>query len=127
MKRAEWMKSAADEPIKIPFVVAGEECFADQQIRECVDPNRHKDEICVARYALAAKEDAERAIKTAKSDPDGWRDLSVTERHEVLSRVAMELRKARGTLIGAAAADTGKVFTEYHFHTDNCDKGIDKF
>ncbi|MBT8360922.1 MAG: aldehyde dehydrogenase family protein, partial [Deltaproteobacteria bacterium] len=32
--------------------------------------------------------------------------------HEVLADVAMELRKSRGELIGAAAADTGKVFTE---------------
>ena len=34
------------------------------------------------------------------------------ERHRMLSQVAAELRRARGDLIGAAAANTGKVFSE---------------
>jgi RHH-type transcriptional regulator, proline utilization regulon repressor / proline dehydrogenase / delta 1-pyrroline-5-carboxylate dehydrogenase len=45
-------------------------------------------------------------------DPDGWREKSIEGRHEILSRVAVQLRSARGALIGAAAADTGKIFTE---------------
>ena len=110
--RREWMRSENSEPVKVPLVIAGEECFSERVLKETIDPNRPAEKICVARHALATTEDAKRAIEIAKSDPDGWRESSVAKRHEVLSRVAIELRKSRGTLIGAAAADTGKVFTE---------------
>jgi RHH-type transcriptional regulator, proline utilization regulon repressor / proline dehydrogenase / delta 1-pyrroline-5-carboxylate dehydrogenase len=110
--RAEWMRSADDSPIEIPIVINGEDYFSGREKKETFDPNQYEGKICVAKYALGTEEDARRAISTAKSDPDGWRTLSVRERHAILSGVAMELRKSRGTLIGAAAADTGKVFTE---------------
>jgi len=110
--RAEWMHSKADKPLEVPIVICGEEYFSDRQQKETFDQNRYEEKICVAKYALATAGDAEQAIKIAKSDPDGWRDLSVKDRHEMLCRVAMEIRKSRGKLIGAAAADTGKVFTE---------------
>ena len=42
----------------------------------------------------------------------GGGKTTARQRHEVLARVAMELRKNRGEFLGAAAADTGKVFTE---------------
>ncbi len=110
--RAEWMRSEDDAPLEVPIVISGEQYFSDREQKETLDPNRYDEKICIARYALGTADDAEKAIETAKYDPDGWRDLSVDERHEVLSRVAMELRKSRGRLIGAAAADTGKVFSE---------------
>jgi RHH-type proline utilization regulon transcriptional repressor/proline dehydrogenase/delta 1-pyrroline-5-carboxylate dehydrogenase len=66
----------------------------------------------VARFALANDEDVDRAVQVAREDPDGWRRLTRLERHAVLSRVATELRRARGDLIGAATANTGKIFTE---------------
>jgi RHH-type transcriptional regulator, proline utilization regulon repressor / proline dehydrogenase / delta 1-pyrroline-5-carboxylate dehydrogenase len=49
---------------------------------------------------------------TAKADPDGWRLKTPHERHGILSRVAMELRHARGDLLGMSTANTGKIFTE---------------
>ncbi|MFH1091343.1 MAG: aldehyde dehydrogenase family protein, partial [Pseudomonadota bacterium] len=52
------------------------------------------------------------AVEAARRDPDGWRKNSLSQRHRVLANVAQELRRARGDLIGAAAADTGKVFIE---------------
>ena len=110
--RLDWMTLIGTKPIEIPIVVSGEEIFLDRKIKETYDSNRYDKKIRVAEYALATTEDAKRATKTAKADPDGWRDLSVSDRHLILSRVAMELRKSRGTLIGAAAVDTGKVFTE---------------
>ena len=56
--------------------------------------------------------DVDRAVAVARQDPDGWRALLPEERQRHISRVAMALRQARGDLIGAAAANTGKVFTE---------------
>ena len=110
--RDRWQKTDGDAPIQIPLVIGNEEILADREVRTCLDPNQAPAQVTVATYRLATREDADRAVAVAKADPDGWRRLSPTERHAALSRVALELRKARGDLIGAAAANTGKVFTE---------------
>jgi len=110
--RDRWRKTVGDDPIQIPLVIGGEEILEGRDIRSCIDPNQAPAEITVAAYRLGTREDAERAVAVAKDDPDGWRRLSASARHEILSRAAMALRKARGDLIGAAAANTGKVFTE---------------
>ncbi|MBA4369450.1 MAG: aldehyde dehydrogenase, partial [Desulfobacterium sp.] len=110
--RDQWKKSHKDSPLAIPLVVGGEEIFTDRDIRECMDPSQLPEKICVARYALAGIQDAEKAIATAKIDPDHWRDLTQKERHEIISRVAMCLRESRKDLIGAAMAGTGKIITE---------------
>ena len=110
--RAAWRKEPDHAPIHIPVVVAGEEIFQDRETRDVIDPNRIKEQVLVARYAQASPDDAEKAVRIAKQDPDGWRGLSYRERHRILAEVAMEIRRARGELIGSAAADTGKVFSE---------------
>lgn len=110
--RERWQKTAASDPIQIPLVVGNEEILVDRDVRICTDPNQAPAEVTVAAYRLARREDADRAVAVAKADPDGWRRLSPAERHKALSRVALALRKARGDLIGAAAANTGKVFSE---------------
>ncbi len=110
--RSRWMKTAADAPIMIPVVAAGREQFEDREIRESIDPNQHPDHVCTARFALASEHDIDSAIDTARQDPDDWRQKTAQQRHQILARVAVELRKRRGDLLGAAAADTGKVFME---------------
>jgi RHH-type proline utilization regulon transcriptional repressor/proline dehydrogenase/delta 1-pyrroline-5-carboxylate dehydrogenase len=114
--RKQWKQEPGDAPVKIQVVVAGREIFEDRQIREYMDLSSVKEKpgesVCVGQYALATADDARRAVKTAKADPDGWREKTARERHEILSRAAMEMRYARARLIGAAAANTGKVFTE---------------
>ena len=110
--RTRWRKSAADPALEIPLVIEGRELFSDRQIRDVTDTSRYREKIGVARFALADSQDVARAISVAKKDPDGWRGKNLKERHLVLSRVARELRRSRWDLIGAAAANTGKVFTE---------------
>ena len=110
--RKKWSKDPKDDPIKVPLILAGEEIYTDRPMRSCMDPSRLPEEICAARYAQAVDEDVDRALAVAKDDPDGWRSKNIRQRHEILSRVAVELRKARGDLIGAAAAETGKIFKE---------------
>ncbi len=110
--RKKWKKTPGSEAIEIPVVIAGEDIYDDRKVKDCIDPSQYHDNVCVARYRLAAEQDVEKAVSTAKNDPDGWRSMSQDQRHKVLSQVAMELRKGRGDLIGAAAANTGKVFTE---------------
>lgn len=103
-------------PVDIPLVVAGREIFEGRQIREYLDLSKIDEQggesVRVGRCALAGTEDARLALATAKADPDRWREKTARQRHEILSRAAMEIRRARGQLVGAAAANTGKVFTE---------------
>lgn len=110
--RDRWMKTDANKAVHIPLVVAGRDIFDDREIRECLDPSQLPKQIRVADFRPATRQDIDDAVAAAKADPDGWRALTMNRRHRMLSRVAVELRKARGDLIGAAAADTGKIFTE---------------
>ncbi|MCP4297658.1 MAG: aldehyde dehydrogenase family protein [Proteobacteria bacterium] len=109
--RHKWQKSADDEPIMVAAVIAGKEIIEREQ-RQCYDTSQNNQKIVVASYPVPTFEDAELAVKTAKEDPDGWRQLSVAERGNILFRIAIELRKLRADLIGVAAACNGKVFTE---------------
>lgn len=114
--RKQWKKGAGGNPVKIPVVIAGREIIEDRQIGEYMDLSsineKTGESVCIGKYALGNADDARCAVETAKADPDGWREKSAKERHKILSRAAMEMRKARAGLIGAAAANTGKVFTE---------------
>ncbi|CAB1076895.1 Proline dehydrogenase (EC / Delta-1-pyrroline-5-carboxylate dehydrogenase (EC [Olavius algarvensis Delta 1 endosymbiont] len=110
--RKKWQKQPGDEPMEIPLVVNGQEVFAGRRLREIIDPSRVKRKIVVARFAMANAADIDKAVKTAGDDPGGWRRKTHRQRHRILAKVAVELRRARGDLIGAAAANTGKVFTE---------------
>jgi RHH-type transcriptional regulator, proline utilization regulon repressor / proline dehydrogenase / delta 1-pyrroline-5-carboxylate dehydrogenase len=110
--RGRWRREAGADPVRIPLVVDGESLLEQREVRTALDPNQQPAGAEVARYRLATRSDIERAVAVARSDPDGWRALAPFERHRMLSKVAMALREARGDLIGAAAADTGKLFTE---------------
>lgn len=110
--RDKWKNHPAEPPIRIPLVVAGSEIYADRTIKTCLDRSQIPLEVRVATYAEAVDEDVNQAMQTAKADPDGWRRKSMSERHAILSRVAVEIRRTRGDLVGAAAADTGKIFIE---------------
>ena len=110
--REKWKLTASDPTIEIPLVIGGQEILTKRDVRDCIDSSQIHDNIVVARYAMANDDDVQRAVSVAAEDPDKWREKSLKERHEILSRVAKELRLARGDLIGTAAANTGKVFTE---------------
>ncbi len=111
--RDKWMIDSGGTPVDIPIVVGGEELTENRDRKEYHDPSRiHQEKIHVATFTLGNPEDADRAVAVAKADPDGWRDKTFEERNEILARAAMNIRNIRGDLIGAAAANTGKVFTE---------------
>ncbi len=110
--RDRWRRGPGGPVTDIPLVIGGEEVFEGRDLREAVDVSQFPAHVPVARCAMGTVEDVERAVADAVKDRDGWRKRSAGERHEVLSRVAMEIRKARGDLIGMAASATGKVFTE---------------
>ena len=97
------------ETVTLPLVLDGE--IVERPIlREHRDPSRPG--VVVARSVEGTVEDVERAVHCAALDPDGWRSLSVDQRNEILGRVAMELRRARGTLMRSALACGGKTLQE---------------
>ena len=108
--RQRWMLAAQTPMVDIPLVIDGKPLFQGRKTISCEDPNQQGR--LVARYASATVEDAGLALSTAAADEDGWRFLTAGQRHAVLAQVAMELRACRGDLIGAASADTGKIFSE---------------
>jgi RHH-type proline utilization regulon transcriptional repressor/proline dehydrogenase/delta 1-pyrroline-5-carboxylate dehydrogenase len=110
--RQRWRKAPGDEPIEVPLAVAGKEIVVGRRMLKGFDPNQLPTKVVVARCALAKSEDVKRAVAAAKEDPDGWRKMTAARRQRILSTAANEIRKARGDLIGAAAATTGKIFTE---------------
>ena len=113
--RDKWQKAPGSSPLMIPVVAGGGEILEGRPLGECLDISRIGEsgaKPLIAHYALADDSDIEMAVSVAKADPDDWRKKSLAERHEILSCVARELRMARADLIGAAAANTGKVFSE---------------
>ncbi|MBI4767891.1 MAG: bifunctional proline dehydrogenase/L-glutamate gamma-semialdehyde dehydrogenase [Deltaproteobacteria bacterium] len=110
--REKWKKKKGDLPLEIPLVIGGEEIFQARVRQDCFDPSQEYETILVAVCAQAGESDIHQAVAAAKADPDGWREKPFPERWRILSLAARELRASRGDLIGAAAANTGKVFTE---------------
>lgn len=107
---ADWKPRFGHSAAKIPLVIAGEELEPGTGARECLDPSRPG--VVVGRYRHAGEAEIARAVDCAAADPDGWRSLSPRARFEVLGKVAHELRKARGDLLGAALANGGKTLAE---------------
>ena len=52
------------------------------------------------------------AVAIARTDPDGWRTMSLDARSQILGKVAQELREARGRLIRAAITHGAKTIAE---------------
>ncbi|APW64740.1 aldehyde dehydrogenase [Poseidonibacter parvus] len=95
-----------------PVVVGGEDLVGDRKIFDAIDKCQVEDGVLAGRFALANKEDINKAVAVAKADVDGWRDLTHAQRHEILKAVAIKMRERRDNLIGVASAEVGKVFTE---------------
>ncbi len=110
--RDKWMNIGDNGGFHAYPVVAGVEKKHKTGMCEVIDKSQYHEGKKVGSFTRATTEDMELAIKTATSDPDGWRDLTHQERQKVLMNVADEFRKFRADLIGIAAAEVGKVFTE---------------
>ena len=105
-----WKDRCGEHALEIPISIGDEEIAGDRDVRESTDPSRPG--TVVARFRLANDEDIETAVSIAREDPAGWRAMSYEARSDVLARVANELRKARGDLMGAAMGEGGKIFPQ---------------
>ncbi len=121
---ANWESRHGEKASEIPLVLGGEDIFegrptaehdksagtSGRAIRNCPDPSRPG--FVVGRFRQATEDDIEAAIKCALADEDGWRRRSAGSRHELLGKVAEEIRLARADLVGAALASGGKTISE---------------
>jgi RHH-type proline utilization regulon transcriptional repressor/proline dehydrogenase/delta 1-pyrroline-5-carboxylate dehydrogenase len=95
-----------------PIVVGGEDLVENRNIKDAIDKSQLEDGVLAGRFANANADDLKKAVAVAKEDIDSWRSLTHEQRHKALKQVAIKCRERRGDLIGVAAAEVGKVFTE---------------
>ena len=110
--RAKWMKKVGDELEVAPVVIAGEDLIGERKVKDVADKSQLKDKVICGKYAIPTAEDLQLAVDVAAADPDGWRSATHEYRHEMLCKVANEVRKKRLDLIGVASAEVGKILTE---------------
>ncbi len=92
-------------------VIGGEEVKGEEKIT-VIDKSQYHENIEVGSYTKVAKEELAKALDIAKRDIDRWRNTTSKQRAKILMNVADEFKKARSDLIGIAAAEVGKVFSE---------------
>ncbi|MFV0470739.1 MAG: bifunctional proline dehydrogenase/L-glutamate gamma-semialdehyde dehydrogenase [Paludibacteraceae bacterium] len=108
--RNQWMKSTKDEPYHIPVQVGDKAEKGEKTIRY-FDHNQ-SEPVCVCEVSQSSKQQVDKIISIAESDPSKWRQTTLEERTKILNRVANNLANNRGNLIGCMAAITGKTFIE---------------
>lgn len=92
-------------PLLLTSWVAGQPCSGGQR-RAGADPSRPGS--VPYHVMLATEDDVESALACAKADRVRWSSRAAAARCELLSRVAEQLRDARGELIAAMVMDAGK-------------------
>ncbi|WP_024955242.1 proline dehydrogenase family protein [Sulfurospirillum arcachonense] len=110
--RTKWMKKAGEEVATAPVIIGGVDLIDKRDIKEVKDKSQLKEGVICGKYAVPTAEDLKKAVEVAKADPDGWRSATHEYRHEMLCKVANEVRKKRADLIGIASAEVGKIITE---------------
>jgi len=95
----------------IHSVIGGEEVEGEDEVK-VIDKSQFHEKIEVGSYTKVGKVELAKALDVAKGDVDGWAKTTSLQRSKTLMNVANEFRKARADLIGVAAAEVGKVFSE---------------
>ena len=111
-----WKKNKSSKIFQIPIVVNGKEILKNREKIEFFDLSQideSKDlKIKIAQSLMADEKDVNIACLAGSKDEDGWREKTSNQRHKILSKVAENIRKARGDLIGSSMSSTGKVFMQ---------------
>jgi len=107
-----WKFSKDTEHHTVPVVIAGEDLTGDRKVIEAIDKSQLKEGVLAGKFTNVTAEDLQKAVEVAKADVDGWRSKTYKERHALLKQAAIKVRERRDDLIGVAAAEVGKIFTE---------------
>ncbi len=109
--RNKWKNINQEGGFNASVVISGETLSCKEYV-EVFDKSQLPNNIKVGSFTKADKKSLDKAIFTATKDPDYWRETSLQERQTLLMEVAINLERKRADLIGIAAAELGKVFTE---------------
>lgn len=107
---ARLLESTREGRFTVSLVVAGRGISGGRKTRPLVDPSRPDPPL--GKVLIPTSDEIDDAVEAATKDADGWRALTPAARTDFLKRAAHEIRKARGTLMTAALANTGKTLTE---------------
>lgn len=105
-----WKKSPEDKPEIIPLQIGADTVVCEKRHRyfdRC-----QNDEVCVCEMSQADSRQVEEIVRIAESDPAGWRQTTLEERHRIMYDAANRLAEMRGDLIGCMCAVTGKTVLE---------------
>ena len=99
------------KPGEILPTQVGDSLTVNADPARCCDRSQEGD-VLVCEMSRANKEQARQIIDIAASDPSGWRNTTIEERHRLMYEAANRLGAMRGDLIGAMCAITGKTVEE---------------
>ncbi|SFV68475.1 Proline dehydrogenase (Proline oxidase) / Delta-1-pyrroline-5-carboxylate dehydrogenase [hydrothermal vent metagenome] len=106
-----WSKIATKGGYHAHSMIAGIELVREEKV-VVIDKSQLEKKIKVGSYTKARQDDLTYALETADKDIEEWSKTSSKQRAKILMNVANEFKKARADLIGIAAAEVGKVFSE---------------
>ena len=107
---AKW-KNIASEKIEIGSVIGGQEMKGGNKV-VAYDKSVHPKKNVVGTYHLSDAEELKKAVDVAAEAYKEWSAVSIEEKLAIFDKARHLYRKHRGDLIGVAAAEVGKVFTE---------------
>tara|TARA_R110002049_G_scaffold2750_8_gene22320 strand:- start:281698 stop:285447 length:3750 start_codon:yes stop_codon:yes gene_type:complete len=106
-----WKSKCDNRASEVPLFIGSQpQAESDDQMRTALDPSRPG--VVVCRYQMATRDQVKQAVSVAAKDESGWRETTCEYRHKRLRQAAQQLRIRRGELIGAMAADAGKIVSE---------------
>lgn len=94
----------------VPLVIGGKEMTTDSSMAEGEDSSYPGHPLF--KYSLATSSHIDQALEAAGNAAKQWSQTSVSERSLLLAKVAQNMRRHRGDLIGAMVANTGKTVYE---------------
>lgn len=107
---AKWKKSPADTPEIIPLQIGAENVVTEKRYKYM--DRCQNDDVCVCEMSQANSGQVRQIIEIAATDPAGWRNTTLEERHKIMYAAADKLAEMRGDLIGCMCAVTGKTVVE---------------
>jgi RHH-type proline utilization regulon transcriptional repressor/proline dehydrogenase/delta 1-pyrroline-5-carboxylate dehydrogenase len=108
--RKTWMKSPNEKPYQIPVQIGDKEINTDKKMS--FFDRSQTNEVTICEAFLSNLDHVKEIIRLAEIDAAGWRKTTLAERNIILHRVAANLSKNRGNLIGCMSAITGKTILE---------------
>lgn len=96
-----------DSPLVVPIVINGERIYDQRKLGKIINPSNHKQNL--GQYALATKEDVQKAIDASLAAKKEWASLSYADRSAIFLKAAELIStKYRYKMLAATMLGQGK-------------------